>query len=125
MQDGAGNAVYSTEQLGYTKGSKPIVLSSPGTYNIVNKAYDTKEAKITVLDNQTSNGNLILGGFYTPTNQVTNTKDNDPILVHFNIIKRNLRRNILTFLVSIISLTLHVITVQGNFGLTTNQEIIL
>jgi hypothetical protein len=77
LQDSAGNAVYTTEQLDYTNSSQPIVLSSPGTYNIVNKAYDTKEAKITVLDNQTSNGNLILGGFYTPTNQVTNTKDND------------------------------------------------
>ncbi|MGB7883308.1 MAG: hypothetical protein WBL44_11315 [Nitrososphaeraceae archaeon] len=41
--------------------------SDPGTYDIINKAYDTKEARITVLDNETSDGDLILGGFYTPT----------------------------------------------------------
>jgi hypothetical protein len=79
LQDSAGNAVYTTGQLDYTNSSKPIALSSPGTYNIVNKAYDTKEAKITVLDNETSNGNLILGGFYAPTNQVEDIKDNDGV----------------------------------------------
>jgi hypothetical protein len=39
----------------------------------------TKEAKITVLDNETSNGNSIVGGFYTPTNQVEDTEDNDGV----------------------------------------------
>ena len=77
MQDGAGNAIYSTGQLDYTNSSKPTVLQNPGTYEIVDKSYDTKEAKITVLENETSSGNLILGGFYTPTNQVENTEDND------------------------------------------------
>ena len=66
-------------QLDYTLSSKPIILPSPGTYNIVDKSYDTKEAKITVLDNETSNGNSIVGGFYTPTNQVENTEDNDGV----------------------------------------------
>jgi hypothetical protein len=55
------------------------VLPSPGTYNIVDKSYDTKEAKITVLDNETTSGNLILGGFYTSTNQVEDTEDNDGV----------------------------------------------
>jgi hypothetical protein len=77
LQDGAGNVVYSTGQLDYTNSSKPTVLQNPGTYKIVDNSYDTKEAKITVLDNETSSGNLILGGFYTPTNQVENIKDND------------------------------------------------
>jgi len=31
------------------------------------------------LDNETSNGNLILGGFYVPTNQVENIQDNDGV----------------------------------------------
>ena len=77
IQDSTGSPVYSTGQLDYTLSSKPIVLPSPGTYNIVDKSYDTKESKITVLDNETSNGDLILGGFYTPTTQVENTEDND------------------------------------------------
>lgn len=38
-----------------------------------------KKAKITVLENETSNGNIIMGGFYTPTNQVGNSEDNDGI----------------------------------------------
>ena len=29
------------------------------------------------MDNETSSGNSIVGGFYTPTNQVENTEDND------------------------------------------------
>jgi hypothetical protein len=78
LQDTNGDVVYSAGQLDYTQRSEPVELSSPGTYNVINKAYDTKEAKITVLDNETSaNGDLILGGFYAPTNQVTNNKDND------------------------------------------------
>jgi len=79
LQDSSGNAVYSTGQLDYTLSSKPFVFSSPGTYNIVDKSYDTKESKITVLNNETSNGNSIIGGFYTPTNQVENTEDNDGV----------------------------------------------
>jgi hypothetical protein len=77
LQDSSGNVVYSTGQLDYTLSSKPVVLPSPGTYTIVDKSYDTKEAKITVLDNETSTGNSIAGGFYTPTSQVENTEDND------------------------------------------------
>ena len=79
LQDSTGNVVYSTGQLDYTLSSEPVVLPSPGTYNIVDKSYDTKEAKITVLDNETSTGSSIVGGFYTPTNQVENTEDNDGI----------------------------------------------
>jgi hypothetical protein len=77
IQDSSGNTVYNTGQLDYTLSSKPIVLPFPGTYNIVDKSYDTKPAKITVLDNETSSGNSIVGGFYTPTNQVENSEDND------------------------------------------------
>jgi hypothetical protein len=79
IQDSSGNTVYGTGQLDYTLSSKPVVLPSPGTYNIVDKSYDTKGAKITVLGNETSNGNSVVGGFYTPTNQVENTEDNDGV----------------------------------------------
>ena len=79
IQDSTGSALYSTGQLDYTSSSAPIILPSPGTYDVIDQSYDTKEAKITVLDNETSNGNLILGGFYTPTNQVENTRDNDGV----------------------------------------------
>ena len=78
IQDSSsGNVVYNTGQLDYTLSSKPIIFPSPGTYNIVDKSYDTKESKITVLDNVTSSGKSIIGGFYTPTNQVENIEDND------------------------------------------------
>jgi hypothetical protein len=79
IQDSNGNAVYSTGQLDYALSSKPIVLPTPGIYNIVDKSYDTKQATITVLENETSHGNTIIGGFYTPTNQVENPEDNDGV----------------------------------------------
>lgn len=68
IQDNSGKVVFSSGQLDYALSSMPIILPSPGTYNIVDKSYDTKESKITVLDNVTSSGKSIIGGFYTPTN---------------------------------------------------------
>jgi hypothetical protein len=65
IQDSSRNA--NSGQLDYILNSKPVVLPSPGTYNLGDKSYDTKEAKITVLGNETSNGNGLLGGLYTPT----------------------------------------------------------
>lgn len=44
IQDSAGNAVYSTGQLVYTSSSVPIILPSPGNYDVIDKSYDTKEA---------------------------------------------------------------------------------
>jgi len=80
IQDSSnGDVVYSTGQLDYTQNSEPVVLPSPETYNIVDKSYDTKPSTITVLDNETFNGDLILGGFYTPTNQVESNRDNDGV----------------------------------------------
>ena len=77
LQDCTGSVVYSTDQLDYILSSKLIVLLPQEL--TIDKSYDTKEAKITVLENETSSGNLILGGFYTPTNQVENTEDNDGV----------------------------------------------
>jgi hypothetical protein len=55
--------------LDYTNSSEPRVLPG-GNYTIINTEYEaTKGTK--------SNGNLVVGGFYTPTAQVENNKDND------------------------------------------------
>lgn len=67
--------------LDYTNSSQPVEIS-PGNYSIVNQDYDAKEGNILVLPGSSENttgGSLIVGGFYTPTNQVENIKDNDGI----------------------------------------------
>ncbi len=70
-----GNIVYTTGVLDYTNSSEPITLPV-GNYTIVNTEYEAEEGTIMVT-NQKSNGNLIVGGFYTPSHQVENNKDND------------------------------------------------
>jgi hypothetical protein len=70
-----GNTVYTTGVLDYTNSSEPITLPV-GNYTIVNTEYEAKEGTIMVT-NQKSNGNLVVGGFYTPSHQVENNKDND------------------------------------------------
>ncbi len=73
---------FSTGILDYTNSSGPITLPV-GNYSITDKDYEIKGGTITVLKNDQGNssisGNkkLIVGGFYTPTNQVKDTKDND------------------------------------------------
>ena len=70
-----GNIVYTTGVLDYTNSSEPITLPV-GHYTIVNTEDEAEEGTIMVT-NQNSNGNLIVGGFYTPSHQVENNKDND------------------------------------------------
>jgi hypothetical protein len=70
-----GDVVYTTGTLDYTNSSKPTKLPI-GNYTIVNTEYEAEEGTITVT-NQKSNGNLVVGGFYTPSHQVENNKDND------------------------------------------------
>lgn len=70
-----GNMVYSTGTMDYTNSSKPASLPV-GNYTIVNAGYEAEEGTITVT-NQKSKGNLVVGGFYTPSVQVENNKDND------------------------------------------------
>jgi hypothetical protein len=70
-----GNIVYTTGVLDYTNSSEPITLPV-GNYTIVNTEYEAEEGTITVT-NQKSNDNLVVGGFYTPSHQVENNKDND------------------------------------------------
>ena len=73
---------FSTGILDYTNNSEPFTLPV-GNYSITDKDYEIKGGTITVLENNQGNSNssgnnkLIVGGFYTPTNQVENTKDND------------------------------------------------
>jgi hypothetical protein len=73
---------FSTGILDYTNSSEPIILPV-GNYSITDKDYEIKGGTITVLENDqgnnsiSGNNKLIVGGFYTPTNQVKDTKDND------------------------------------------------
>ena len=45
-------------------------------HTIIKTEYEATEGTISV-DDHKSNGNLAVGGFYTPTAQVENNKDND------------------------------------------------
>ena len=73
--DDGGETVYTTGVLEYTNSSEPAVLPF-GNYTIVNTEYEATEGTISVT-NEESNGNLVVGGFYTPSHQVENNMDND------------------------------------------------
>ena len=75
LADEGGETVYSTEVLEYTNSSEPVVLPV-GNYSVVNTEYEATEGTISIT-NQRSNGNLVVGGFYTPSHQVENNRDND------------------------------------------------
>jgi hypothetical protein len=74
----SGNVVYSTGRLDYTKSSKPTILPA-GKYDITDTKFPWMKGTLTVTDNKNNDNssNLIVGGFYTPTNQVSNKLDND------------------------------------------------
>ena len=80
LNSSSGNVVYSTGKLDYTNGSKPIILPV-GKYEIKDIKYPWMKGTLTITDNNNgssgSNSSLIIGGFYTPTNQVANKLDND------------------------------------------------
>jgi hypothetical protein len=73
--NGNGDTIYTTGVLEYTNSSEPVVLPM-GNYTIVNTEYEATEGTISVT-NEESNGNLVIGGFYTPSHQVENNMDND------------------------------------------------
>ena len=81
-KENSGASSFSTGTLDYTNTSKPFTLPV-GNYSITDKDYEIKGGTINVLENNQGNSNisgnnkLIVGGFYTPTNQVKDTKDND------------------------------------------------
>jgi hypothetical protein len=75
ITDDVGDTVYTTGVLEYTNSSQPTVLPV-ANYTIVNTEYEATEGTISVT-NEKSNGNLVVGGFYTPSHQVENNRDND------------------------------------------------
>ncbi|MFL6460936.1 MAG: hypothetical protein ACJ71J_08305 [Nitrososphaeraceae archaeon] len=75
--DSSGKVVYSTGKMDYTNSSTPKVLPS-GKYTVMDTKYTWMKGNLTVIaQNRISNGSLVVGGFYTPTSQVANNKDND------------------------------------------------
>jgi hypothetical protein len=75
IRDDEGETMYTTGVLEYTNSSEPTILPV-GNYTTVNTDYEATEGTISVT-NEKSNGKLVVGGFYTPTGQVENNKDND------------------------------------------------
>lgn len=74
--NGGGNVVYTTGKLDYTNSSAPTVLPL-GEYSIVDTKYKWMVGHVTVIPNQQkTTGDLIAGGFYTPTNEVADKTDN-------------------------------------------------
>jgi hypothetical protein len=87
IKDSSGETVYSTEVLQYTNSSEPKILDV-GKYTMIDSENEFMKGTITVTTDQesissvsSSNGSnsLIVGGFYTPTNQVENKQDNDGV----------------------------------------------
>src|SRR5919107_706634 len=82
----SGGTVYSTDVLQYTNSSEPKVLDV-GKYTMIDSENEFMKGTITVTTAQkpisssssNSGSSLILGGFYTPTNQVENKEDNDGV----------------------------------------------
>lgn len=75
------NIIFSSGLLDYTE-NITLPLLDAGKYRIDSTEYDAQQGYITVLSNNQSNktnadNNLIMGGFYTPTNVVDDNKDND------------------------------------------------
>jgi hypothetical protein len=73
--DSNGKVVYTTGKMDYTNSSLAKVLPV-GKYTVHDTKYSWMVGNLTVSPNQRPVGNLIVGGFYTPTNQVANNKDN-------------------------------------------------
>jgi hypothetical protein len=85
IDTGSGKASYTTGRLDYTNSSRPVVLPV-GKYDVVDTKYTWMKGTITVTaaqqkgssaGNISNSSNLVVGGFYTPTNQVANNMDND------------------------------------------------
>lgn len=77
--DKSEKIVNTTGKLDYTNSSKPITLPI-GEYSIIDTKYNWMKGSVTVIPNTekiTTPSDLIIGGFYTPTNQVADKKDND------------------------------------------------
>jgi hypothetical protein len=73
IKDSAGNVAWQTIAVSHPGGSDAKVLS-PGSYNISDAKYAPMEGAITVQDNKQSNGNLVVGGFFCPTDSLDKYK---------------------------------------------------
>ena len=84
IKDSSGETVYSTEVLQYTNSSEPKILDV-GKYTMIDSENGFMKGTITVttaqksISTSSSSSSLIVGGFYTPTNQVENKEDNDGV----------------------------------------------
>ena len=121
LTDGSGETVYTTGVLDYTNSSEPVVLPV-GNYTVINTEYEATEGTITVT-NERSNGNLVVGGFYTPSHQVENNMDKMVECTQdlCNIIERNFQRMDFRSLAHTILLMQHVTIVLENTGRITRQ----
>jgi hypothetical protein len=78
LKDSSGNVIYTTGKMDYSDASELKILPV-GNYYIVDTIYDWMKGSITVTD-ESSTGNEVVGGFYAPTQQVSNNMDNDGIM---------------------------------------------
>jgi hypothetical protein len=78
LEDNSGDVIYTTGKLEYADASDSKVLPS-GNYSIIDTEYDWMKGSITVTD-ENSIGDEIVGGFYSPSHQVSNNLDNDGIM---------------------------------------------
>ena len=77
LDSSSGNIVYSTGKLDYTNTSKPTILPA-GKYDLTDTKFPWMKGTLTVTNSKNDdNSNLVIGGFYTPTNQVSNKLDNN------------------------------------------------
>ena len=77
IEDSSGNVIYSTQKMEYADASDSKVLP-PGNYTITSTQYDWMKGTITVTE-EDSIGKEVMGGFYTPSHEVSNNLDNDGI----------------------------------------------
>jgi plastocyanin len=76
VKDSSGNVVYSTGKMEYGDSSDSKILPV-GNYSIVDSRYHWMKGSITVKDQNSTGTSVVVGGFYTPTEQVEDKRDND------------------------------------------------
>ena len=77
LEDSSGKVIYSSGKMEYADASESKILP-PGNYSITDSEYDWMKGSITVTE-ENSTGNQTVGGFYSPTHEVSNKLDNDGI----------------------------------------------
>jgi hypothetical protein len=75
LEDSSGNVIIPLEKWSMMM---PKVLPSEN-YSIIDTEYNWMKGSITVTE-ENSTGNEIVGGFYSPSNEVSNKLDNDGIV---------------------------------------------